>query len=447
MGRFSRTWQLFKESFAVLAADSKILVFPVCSGISLVLLGASFFIPLYRDGTLQAVTHHKGTWDDYAVLFAWYYLNFFVGIFFNSALMGCANMRLSGRQPTVGAGFRIALSHLGRIAAWALVAASVGMVLSSLRDRNNKLLSVVAAGLNIAWSLVTYLIVPVLLFEDRGVFASLHRSSELFRSHWGEQVAGSFGFGLLSRSGPLPLSNVMLDKFAPKAMVHLGDAIMAALLSLLLLINAARMFLGLTRDQQIPARLYFAQIGSLIVQGVTQMQWKNCNDSDASRNWIRHLFLVSGYATIFTLVVVFLPWFQIQDSSFHWTSILGYYSTAVLLVTTAWMVLDRIGKRTEMHRFSHLSDWLFPILLFLTAVTGILVNIFRLMNLPMPTYVTYVVHMAIAVPMLVVEVPFGKWSHLLYRPLGIFVATVKRKALESASEEAAVTGQALASNG
>lgn len=204
MGRFSRTWKLFKESFAVLAADSKILVFPVCSGISLVLLGASFFIPLYRDGTLQAVTHHKGTWDDYAVLFGWYYMNFFVGIFFNSALMGCANMRLSGKQPTVGAGFRIALSHLGRIAAWALVAASVGMVLSSLRDRNNKLLSVVAAGLNIAWSLVTYLIVPVLLFEDRGVFASLHRSSELFRSHWGEQVAGSFGFGLLSALLSIP---------------------------------------------------------------------------------------------------------------------------------------------------------------------------------------------------------------------------------------------------
>jgi hypothetical protein len=118
--------------------------------------------------------------------------------------MGCANMRLSGKQPTVGAGFRIALSHLGRIAAWALVAASVGMVLSSLRDRNNKLLSVVAAGLNIAWSLVTYLIVPVLLFEDRGVFASLHRSSELFRSHWGEQVAGSFGFGLLSTLLSIP---------------------------------------------------------------------------------------------------------------------------------------------------------------------------------------------------------------------------------------------------
>jgi len=204
MGRFSRTWQLFKESFAVLAADSKILVFPLCSGISLLLLGASFFIPLYRDGTLQAVARHKGTWDDYAVLFAWYYLNFFVGIFFNSALMGCANISLSGKRPTVGAGFRIAFGHLGRIAAWALVAASVGLVLSSLRDRNNKLLSVLSAGLNLAWSLITYLIVPVLLFEDCGMFGSLHRSAELFRSHWGEQVAGSFGFGMLTTVLSIP---------------------------------------------------------------------------------------------------------------------------------------------------------------------------------------------------------------------------------------------------
>ncbi len=198
MTRFSRGWQLFKESFAVLAGDAEILVFPVCSGISLLLLGASFFIPLYRDGTLREVARHKGTWDDYAVLFAWYYLSYFVGIFFNSALMGCANMRLSGKQPTVGAGFHIASRRLGRIALWALVAATVGVALSFLRDRSNKLLSIAAAGLNLAWSLITYLIVPVLLFEERGVFGSLHRSEQLFRSHWGEQVAGGFGFGLVS---------------------------------------------------------------------------------------------------------------------------------------------------------------------------------------------------------------------------------------------------------
>jgi cytochrome c biogenesis protein CcdA len=138
--------------------------------------------------------------------------------------MGCANIKLSGKQPTVGAGFRIALGHLGRIAAWALVAASVGMLLGSLRDRNNKLLSVAAAGLNLAWSLITYLIVPVLLFEDRSVFSSLHRSEELFRSHWGEQVAGSFGFGLLSTVLSIPAIIVALAcwRLDPVAGIILG---------------------------------------------------------------------------------------------------------------------------------------------------------------------------------------------------------------------------------
>jgi hypothetical protein len=204
MSRFSSGWQLFKESFAVLAGDSEILVFPLFSGISALLLGASFFIPLYRDGTLQAVAHHKGTWDDYAVLFVWYYLNYFVGIFFNGALMACANIRLSGGRPTVSAGFRMAFSRVGAIATWALVAATVGLLLSSLRDRNNKLLSIFAAGLNLAWSLITYLIVPVLIFENRGVFGSIHRSEQMFRSHWGEQVAGNFGFGMLTAVLSIP---------------------------------------------------------------------------------------------------------------------------------------------------------------------------------------------------------------------------------------------------
>jgi nitrate reductase gamma subunit len=177
------------------------------------------------------------------------------------------------------------------------------------------------------------------------------------------------------------------------------------------------------------------------------MRWRECEDSQAIRNWVRHLFLVTGYVTIFTLVAVFLPWFQIENSSFHWTSILGYYATIVLLVTTAWMLLDRRRKVSEMHRFSHLSDWLFPILLFFTALTGILVHLLRMLNLAMPTYVIYMVHMAIAVPMLVVEVPFGKWAHLLYRPLAIYVAAVRRKALEVPSPEVAVAGQVLARNG
>ena len=231
-------------------------------------------------------------------------------------------------------------------------------------------------------------------------------------------VPRNFGFGLLAQS-PEAFGTVMLDRFAPKGIVHNADRILAAMLGLLLFSNAARMFRGLTRGKGIPAGAYLRQLPAILVEAATQRRWRKCEAEDARWNWKRHLLLVSGYVTIFTLVVVFLPAFQVEDNSFRWTSILGYYATAVLLASTFSMIVDRIGKRTEMHRFSHLSDWLFPILLFLTALTGILLHVLRLSNRAMPTYVLYMVHLAIAVPMLVVEVPFGKWAHLLYRPLAI----------------------------
>jgi hypothetical protein len=241
----------------------------------------------------------------------------------------------------------------------------------------------------------------------------------------------SFGFGLLARSDPRALTSVNLESFAPVHAVHRADAIMAVGLGLLLLINARRMFGFLTRGTAIPAHFYFAQLRELLAQGLFQQRWRECKETESQRNWLRHLFLVSGYVIIFSLVVIFLPWFQRENSLWHWTSIPGYYSTAILLGTTGWILLDRLNQRTEMHRHSHLSDWLFPILLFLTAATGILVHVVRLMDMAMATYIVYMVHMAIAVPMLVVEVPFGKWAHLLYRPLAIYVAAVKRTAKES----------------
>jgi hypothetical protein len=146
----------------------------------------------------------KGALQDYAALFAWYYANFFIGIFFNGALAACAGIRLSGGDPTLGDGLRIAASRIGRIALWALISATVGLFLSGVRQRGNWIMRLLGASLGLAWSLITYMIVPVILFEDRGVYDSIYRSEELFQGHWGEQVAGGFNFGLLNFVLSLP---------------------------------------------------------------------------------------------------------------------------------------------------------------------------------------------------------------------------------------------------
>ena len=198
MGTLDRTWRLYKESFNVLSADIEILLFPVMSAVAAVGVAASFLIPLYRIGTFEAIHSGAAQWDDYAILFVWYYFNFFVVIFFNAALVGCANMRLSGGDPTVGDGLRIAAARLLRILAWTLIATTVGVVLQSLRNRRSLLGGLLGSALGLGWTLITYLMVPVIVFEDRGIFDSIYRSADLFRKNWGEQVAGSFGFGLLN---------------------------------------------------------------------------------------------------------------------------------------------------------------------------------------------------------------------------------------------------------
>lgn len=198
MGTLDRTWRLYKESFNVLSADVEILLFPVMSAVAAIAVAASFFIPLYRIGTFEAIHRGAARWDDYATLFVWYYLSFFVVIFFNAALVGCASTRLSGGDPAVGDGFRFAAAHMHRILAWAFIATTVGVLLQSLRNRRSLFSGLLGGALGLGWTLITYLIVPVIVFEDRGMFDSIYRSAELFRKTWGEQVAGDFGFGLLN---------------------------------------------------------------------------------------------------------------------------------------------------------------------------------------------------------------------------------------------------------
>jgi ferredoxin/nitrate reductase gamma subunit len=244
----------------------------------------------------------------------------------------------------------------------------------------------------------------------------------------------SFGFRLLAEY-PRAQHQVMLQYFAPKEIVHWGDVILAGGLAALLLSNAARM-IWFVRRRAVPARAQdlVAELSEFFVQGATQRRWLEC-DTISRKHWLRHIALVAAYGTMFALVVVFLYWFQVQDASFHWTSLPGYLSTLLLLGATSWILLDRRRKHDQIHKDSDLADWLFVILLFLTALSGILLHGARLLNLAMATYVLYMVHLMIAVPMLVVEVPFSKWSHMLYRPLALYLLAVQRRTAPASQKQ------------
>ena len=226
--------------------------------------------------------------------------------------------------------------------------------------------------------------------------------------------------------GPIVTDRVAVNTFVPVLWIEIGDLTMAAILTLFLMSNAYRMFRYVMAGTRISPLIYLQEARTFVLHFLTQRRWRKCGE-DRSR-WIKHLILVSGYLTMMTLVIVFIRWFQVDDSSWHFTSIFGYYATAVLLLITVEMFRSRLRKKEAIHRYSEMSDWLFLILLFLTTLTGILMHAVRLAGWPMGTYVMYVIHLAIAVPMLVIEVPFGKWSHLFYRPLALFLTAVKERA-------------------
>jgi nitrate reductase gamma subunit len=131
---------------------------------------------------------------------------------------------------------------------------------------------------------------------------------------------------------------------------------------------------------------------------------------------------------MFVLVMFFLTTLQVDGSEFTPVSYLGYAIAFILLYVSGAAIIGRLRKKEEIHKHSHDSDWMFLILLFLTALTGILMHILRIMDWPLSTYYMYVIHLAIAVPLLVLEVPFMKWAHLMYRPLALYLKEVKESA-------------------
>lgn len=238
---------------------------------------------------------------------------------------------------------------------------------------------------------------------------------------------------------------VKLNTFAPVKWVHLGDWIMAGLLSFFLLSNAFNMYLKIIvkdKDVKIPFKLYFTELWSLIFNFASQWRFSDCETKAKSfwqnfregkySYWLTHWLLMSGYIILFTMIVGFLNWFQ-TDNIYAWwhpQRLLGYYATFGLLFGTVYFTIGRIKKIKENNKYSHITDWTFLVLLFLTTLTGILVHIFRINGLPMITYYMYVAHLMILFPMLMIEVPFSKWSHLAYRPLAIYFANVKKAALK-----------------
>lgn len=238
--KFSHSWSLVKSSAAVLRSDKELLIFPLLSAVCCIIVAASFFVPAILGGLFAGLREENANPLLYVFLFAFYVVQYFVIIFFNSALIGAAMIRLRGGDPTVADGFRIAMSKLPAILGYALISATVGVILRALQERAGFIGRFVIGLIGLAWTIASFLVVPVLVSQDVGPIDAVKRSAELLKKTWGQNLIGTGGIGLVFGLGIFALAilgGVLIALAVSTGIVSIiVTTIVAFVLALLLLV-------------------------------------------------------------------------------------------------------------------------------------------------------------------------------------------------------------------
>ena len=202
MGRVGRSFQLVAQSYRMLMRDKELMVLPLISGVIIAAVVAAVVFGFGLNwGVLDSVEPEAVSRvppELYAPLFIAYVLMYGIGIFFQAAVVAGATERMRGGDPTVGSSLAAAARRLGPIFMWAIVAATVGLVIRAIHERVGLVGKIITWLLGAAWTLGTFFIVPVLVLEDRSVRESFGRSVRVFRDTWGETVVGGTTLGAAS---------------------------------------------------------------------------------------------------------------------------------------------------------------------------------------------------------------------------------------------------------
>jgi quinone-modifying oxidoreductase subunit QmoC len=222
--------------------------------------------------------------------------------------------------------------------------------------------------------------------------------------------------------------------FLPSPFIHKFDLTVGSILAIFLVINAFRMwYLVMIKGTTfaVPWLLYLKELYQLPWHFFTQKRYSECEkkrEHPFFMPWFIHLGLMLGYVTMLVLVMVFIEKLQ-SGPAIQWSvHIFGYLASIGLITGTIYFIRNRVKKNYVQYKKSHGTDWVFVILLFLIVLTGITQHVLHRTGLYEWANITYVIHLMCVVPWLL-RMPFSKWAHLIYRPLAMYLAAIRRDAL------------------
>ncbi|MFL5739164.1 MAG: DUF6159 family protein [Flavisolibacter sp.] len=230
--RLSNGWTISMNSFKVLRENKQLIIFPILSGVSMILIMGSFFTVLLASAgwNADAISEPRQA-ISILYLFLYYLVNYFVVVFFNMALIHCTHLYFRGEEVTIKKGIEFSFSRLGAIFAWSMFAATVGTILRLIQENLGWIGKLIIGLIGIVWSVATFFVVPVIAYENAGPIEALKRSTQMMKEKWGESLGAKFSFGLVRLFACLI---VALPLFLLGMAIHFVVAIVLAVLGVLL---------------------------------------------------------------------------------------------------------------------------------------------------------------------------------------------------------------------
>jgi len=239
--RLSNGWTLAMNSFKVLKENKQLIIFPILSSISLVLVMGSFILVFlgingWPDDSLEDSSSASNL-SYYLYLFLFYLVNYFVVVFFNMALIHCTRLYFRGEEVSINAGLRFSLSRIGTIFSWSVFAAIVGTILRIIQEESGIIGKIITGLIGIVWSIATFFVVPIIAYENLGPIAAFKRSAQMMKQKWGESLGANFSFGLIQFLAmivlmiPCFIIGSMINIYLGVALGLLGAFIISAIFS------------------------------------------------------------------------------------------------------------------------------------------------------------------------------------------------------------------------
>jgi len=236
------------------------------------------------------------------------------------------------------------------------------------------------------------------------------------------------GTGVFFASNPRP----NLEKAVPLSFVGLGflhnfGIAVGIFLFLVVLLQIIQLTGSLRADgERMGLSLWVKGFITTLIQDVfLQKKQRTC---EKNGRYIAHLAVFWGFLGLLlaTVLVFAVDFFGFAEFFRAVAKVAGMLSGAVLIYGCAYFIVKRRGAEDSYSKYSHPSDWVFLVLLFLAGLTGFVLDLFTWLNLPWPAYVAFAAHLVVAFDLLV-TFPFTKFAHALYRPLAIWLAEAKNR--------------------